>query len=174
MTSGPTEEEGIAVAQDGRSLVTAVALQNTSLWVHDAQGERQISLEGNGADPKFTPDGKKLCYLIVREAPSAFGFYREPGELQVADVESGRSEPLVRGFQVLDYDISADGRGVVMWTTDAEGKNRLWLAPLDRSSPPRQIPDIEGGQPKFAPSGEILFRRRLDGMSTFVYRVIGW
>ena len=32
ITSGPTEEEGIAMAPDGRSFVTAVALQNTSLW----------------------------------------------------------------------------------------------------------------------------------------------
>jgi Tol biopolymer transport system component len=60
ITSGPTEEEGIAISADGRSLVTSVALQNTSLWIHDAKGERQISLEGNGNNPKFTPDGKEL------------------------------------------------------------------------------------------------------------------
>ena len=35
ITSGPTEEEVIAMAPDGRSFVTAVALQNTSLWIHD-------------------------------------------------------------------------------------------------------------------------------------------
>jgi Tol biopolymer transport system component len=65
ITSGPTEEEGVAMAADGRSFVTAVALQNTSLWVHDAKGERQISLEGNGYNARFTPDGKKLCYMIA-------------------------------------------------------------------------------------------------------------
>ena len=70
ITSGPTEEEGIAMAPDGRSFVTAVALQNTSLWIHDANGERQISVEGNAAEPRFTPDGKKLCYRIVKEAPN--------------------------------------------------------------------------------------------------------
>jgi hypothetical protein len=166
VTSGPTEEEGIAMAPDGRSFVTAVALQNTSLWVHDASGERQISLEGNAAHPKFTPDGKRLCYLIVREAPNAFAFYRDPGELRVADMESGRSEPLVRGLQVLDYDISADGQQVVIWTAD----RRLWLAPFDRSSPPRQIPNVEGGHPRFGPTGEIFFRGT-EGRSTFIYRV---
>jgi hypothetical protein len=86
-----------------------VALQNTSLWVHDVKGERQILLEGNGANPKFTPDGKKLCYLIVKEAPNDFAWYRNPGELRIADLNSGRSEPMVRGLPVLDYDISADG-----------------------------------------------------------------
>ena len=71
ITSGPTEEEGIAMAPDGRSFVTAVALQNASIWLHDASGERQISsLEGIAVTPKFTPDGQKLCYLIVREFPS--------------------------------------------------------------------------------------------------------
>jgi Tol biopolymer transport system component len=165
VTSGPTEEEGIAMAPDGRSFITAVALQNTSLWVHDAKGERQISLEGNGANPKFTPDGKKLCYLIVSVAPNLFVFYRDPGELRVADLESGRSEPLVRGFQVLDYDISADGQQVVMSTAD----RKLWIAPLDRSSPPRQIPKVEGSSPRFGLEGEILFRH-LEG-NTFVYRV---
>ena len=54
VTSGPTEVQGIAMAPDGRSFVTAVALQNTSLWIHDAGGDRQISLEGNGANPKFS------------------------------------------------------------------------------------------------------------------------
>jgi serine/threonine protein kinase len=170
ITSGPTEEEGIAMAPDGRSFVTAVALQNTSLWVHDARGEHQISLEGNGANPKFTPDGRKLCYLIVKEAPNEFGWYRNPGELRIADLESGRSEPLVSGLPVLDYDISADGQQVVMWTMDLEGKPRLWVARVDRSSPPVQIPNVEGQSPRFGPGGDIFFRH-LEGTSTFVDRV---
>ena len=167
VTSGPTEEEGIAMAPDGRSFVTAVAMQNTSLWVHDAKGERQISMEGNGYSPRFTPDGKKLCYLIVKQAPNQFIWYRNPGELRVADLESGRSEPLVPGLPVLEYDISADGRQVVMSTTDREGKPRLWVMPFDRSSPPVQIPNVEGVSPEFgrrrryflsSPGWEVRFR----------------
>ena len=157
ITSGPTEEEGIAMAPDGRSFVTAVALQNTLLWVHDAKGERQISLEGNGTKPKFTPDGKKLCYLIVKEATKEFMWYRKPGELRIADLESGRSGPVSGGFPALDYDISADGQQVVMWTTD-------------RGSPPVQIPNVEGARPRFGPGGDILFCR-LEGTTAFVYRV---
>jgi len=52
------------MAPDGRSFVTAVAIQSISLWIHDAKGERQVSLEGNGNNPRFTPDGKKLCYTM--------------------------------------------------------------------------------------------------------------
>ena len=170
VTSGPTEEEGIAMVPDGRSFVTAVAVQNTSLWVHDAKGERQVSLEGNGYNPKFTPDGKKLCYTVVKKAANQFAWYRNPGELRVADLESGRSEPLVPGLPVLEYDISSDGRLVVMSTTDGEGKPRLWLMPFDRSSPPVQIPNVEGASPKFG-AGDDIFFRHLDGTSVFVYRV---
>jgi serine/threonine protein kinase len=180
ITSGPTEEEGIAMAGDGHSIVTSVSLQNASLWLHNAAGDREISLEGNAAQPKFTPDGRKLLYRIVKEGAGEFSYYRDLGEVWVADLQSGRSEPLVRGFQALDYDISPDDRQVVMETADREGKPRLWLAPLDRSSPPHQIPNVVGGSPRFGPGGEIFFRSRAQGSSQevgmegspgFVYRV---
>src|SRR6202043_508824 len=116
-------------APDGRSLIAAVALQNTSLWIHDPKGERQISLEGNTADPKFMADGKKLLYRVVREAPAESGWYRDAGEVRIADLESGRYEPVVRDFQVFNYDLSPDEREVVMETADGEGKQRIWLAP---------------------------------------------
>jgi hypothetical protein len=87
---------------------------------------------------------------------------------------------LARGLQARNYDISPDGRHVVLETADREGKPQLWLAPLDRSSPPRQIPNVVGGSPKFGPDGEVFFRRRAEGISQeggmtwspgFVYRV---
>jgi len=74
----------------------------------------------------------------------------------VADVDSGRSEPLAPGFQPLDYAISRDGKQVVMEAPDGEGKPRLWLASFDRRSPPRQIPGVEGRSAQFGPGGEIL------------------
>jgi eukaryotic-like serine/threonine-protein kinase len=174
ITFGPTEEQGIAMASDGHSFVTAVGLQNVSLWIHDTKGERPISLEGNIAKAKFTPDGKRICYLTVKEADDSFTnslrWYRNPGELRIADLASGRSEPFIRDFPVLDYDISADGTQVVLSTTDSAGKPQLWLAPLDRSASPAQIPHEEGNSPRFLPGGDILFRR-VEQTSTFVYRV---
>ena len=155
------------MAPDGRSFLTSVALQNTSLWIHDARGERQISLEVNGSNPRFTPDGKKLCYLVVKEATSKFAWFRNPGELRITDLESGHSEPVVRGdIPVLDYDISRDGKQIVIGTTDQEGVHRLWVAQLDRSLPPTQLAQVEGVQPRFGPSGEIFFRH-----AEAVYRI---
>ena len=69
-----------------------------------------------------------------------------------------------------DYDISADGKQVVMEAEDREGKARLWLTPFDGQSAPRQIPSVEGRNAMFGPSGEIFFRRT-EGSSGAVYRV---
>ena len=157
ITFGPTQEEGIAMAADGRSFITAVGLTHSSVWVHDAQGDRQISLEGYAFGPKFTPDGKRLLYRVRKGNMS---------ELWVADLDSGRSEPLLPGFDVASttgspraYDISPDGRQVVMASPDSGGKLRLWLAPLDRSAPRRPIAGLEGEKPVFGENGEIFFRR---------------
>jgi eukaryotic-like serine/threonine-protein kinase len=166
ITFGPTEEEGIAMAPDGRSFVTAVALENVSLWLHNAHGERQISLEGNATEPKFTADGKKLCYRVVKKASNFFQFIKAAGEVWVADLESGRSSPLASGFQAFAYDISADGQQVVLEAEDHEGKPQLWLTSFEREAPPELIPNVEGRQPKFG-GGEIFFR----GSDGFVYRV---
>lgn len=169
-TSGITEEEGVAMAPDGRSFVTAVAMESSSLWIHDAHGERQISvLEGNAAYPKFAPDGTKLYYRIVKAVP-ILGTKRDPGEIWAADVDTGHSERVVPGFEPLEYDISRDGKHVAMEIPDADGKPRLWLALVDRSSAPRQIANVEGQKPIFGPGGDIFFRRQ-DGPSAFVYRI---
>ena len=166
ITSGPTEEEGLAIASDGQSFVTAVALSSSSLWLRTAAGERQVSIEGNAVDAKFARDGTKLFYRIV----SHVGMYPLPGEMRVADVESRRVDVLLPGLRTLDYDVSPDGQRVVVEATDSGGVSRLWIAPVDRQSPPRQLPNLEGRQPRFGPGGEIYFRRQ-DGAAAFVYVV---
>ena len=159
ITSGPTEEEGIAVAPDGRSLVTAVALRQRAVWIHGPEGERQISLEGFAFDPQFTPDGRKLCYRILKGALAT-----DPSELWIADVDSGQTEVLLPGISIVGvnamaYDISADGRRIVAAELDRAGHRRLWLIPLDRQSAPTPIPNVEGDDPRFGPPGEVFFRR---------------
>jgi Tol biopolymer transport system component len=172
ITFGPTEEEGVAIAPDGRSFVTAVALQNVSVWLHEAGTERQIGLEGNAVNAQFTPDGKKLCYKVVKQAfRSSWDYYGVRGEVRVTDLETGRSEALMPGFQALDYDLSADGQQVVIEVADRDGTSRFWLATLSpRGHAPRQIPNAQGRLPRFGPDGDIFFRRT-EGASAFVYRV---
>ncbi len=40
VTSGVTEEEGIEFAPDGRSFVTSIGTRQSTIWVHDARGDR--------------------------------------------------------------------------------------------------------------------------------------
>jgi Tol biopolymer transport system component len=171
ITSGPTEEEGITMAPDGLSFITSVGKRQSSVWVHDSNGTRQVSVEGFSYDPELTPDGRRLCYRILKGALPA----TDPSDLRVVELASGREESLLPGFAVVGlprhaYDISADGRKVVVTALDREGKHRLWMASFDHRMPPRQIPNVQGDSPLFAPDGEIFFRA-LEGNSTFIYRV---
>jgi serine/threonine protein kinase len=171
VTAGPTEEEGVAMSPDGRSFVTSVGVRQSPVWLHDARGERQISLEGYAYDPKFTPDGKKLLYRAgTATAPLRSG--NEGTALRIADVESGRSEPLLGESSIygLTYDVSPDGKRIVFQDRDHDGKWRLRVAALDRSSPPRQIPNVEGQNPVYGPTGEIFFQEHQDSPGLY-YRV---
>jgi Tol biopolymer transport system component len=172
ITSGLTEEEGIAIAPDGASLITAVGQRQSVVWVRDAAGERQISLEGLSHDPKFTPDGKALCYRVFKHT---LDVQSGTSELRIVDLESGRNEPLLPGLAIVGvpggaYDISRDGRWVLASTIDREGKRRIWLAPLNRQAPPRQIPNAEGDRARFGADGEIYFRA-VEGASTAVHAI---
>jgi serine/threonine protein kinase/Tol biopolymer transport system component len=163
ITSGPTQEEGIAMAPDGRSFLTAVGVTQSSVWVHDARGERQVSLEGRAFGARFTPDGKRLLYIVASGAS---------GDLRIADLDNGRTELLLSGIRIAwgakSYDLSPDGTQVVF--AAASGKLHLSFAPLDRRSPPKDIPNADGDEPVFGSRGEIFFRR-LEGTSLFLYGI---
>jgi eukaryotic-like serine/threonine-protein kinase len=167
ITSGPTEEEGIALAPDGRSLITSVGLRQRIVSIHNASGDRQVSLEGYAYMPTLSPDGKKLYYRILKGGTSPF---LGASELWAADLDSGRNEPLFPGFAVTGYHLSDDGRRIVFSALDSGGKPHLWLASTDRRTPPQQIPNAEGEMPDFGPPGELLFHA-YEGSSTFAFRI---
>ena len=94
VTSAPTEEMGIAMAPDGRSLITSVGGEQSTLWIHDGDGARQVTSEGFAMLPRLSRDGKKLYYLVRSRESRAF----QPGRLWVADLESGSRERLLPDF----------------------------------------------------------------------------
>ncbi len=157
ITSGPTEEEGIAIAPDGRSFVSSVGIEQRTVWVHDARGDRQISSEGYPVEPSLSADGTKLYYL-------------SNGELWAADLRTERTERLLSGFSITKYTISADDKRVVFAVSDSEGKSRLWLASLDRRSPPRKISSQPNeGNPIFDSAGGLFFQRAEGGVHFLYY-----
>jgi len=158
ITFGPTEEEGIAMAPDGRSFVTAVAARQSSVWVHGPGGDKQVSQEGFAFDPLMTRDGKRVLYRVLKGAS-----LMEASELRVTDLESGLTESLLPGVSVLGfpsrtYDVSRDGSHAVAVGVDPKGESRLWIVPLNRRLPPRAITGSEPvDQPRFGSAREIFF-----------------
>jgi DNA-binding winged helix-turn-helix (wHTH) protein/Tol biopolymer transport system component len=151
LTFGPADEEGLAVEQNGRSVITSVGVHESAIWLHTPVGDRSLSSEGEVETlppPVFNADGTVLYYLMRRGSAL-------PGpELWRTAVESGKSEPALPGIAMLAYDVSPDGKQVVY----SSGKSQLWLAPLDRSSPPKRVGSGGETSPHFGPAGQILFR----------------
>ena len=165
VTSGATQEEGIAFAPDGRSFVTAIGTSQSTLWFHDSRGDRQITSEGFALFPSLSPDGKKLYYLL--RAGGARSWIS--GELWVADLESGQRQRLLPDFLMQHYTISADGQRVVFVAADGAGRSPVWVAALDRGSAPRQLAASGGLMAFFAAGGDVLFVGREKG-NIFIYR----
>jgi eukaryotic-like serine/threonine-protein kinase len=167
ITSGPTQEEGIAMSPDGQSLVTSVGSEESTVWVHDQQGDRQVSSEGFAFLPQLSSDGSKLFYLMTQTASG----WANAGELWVSDLASGQPSPVMPGITVSNYSLSPDGKRVVYDARDKEGRHHLWLASLDHRFAPRMISSkVEDTSPVYAPSGRIYFLA-LEGASEYLYRM---
>ena len=66
VTSGTTEEEGIALSPDGESLLTSVGTEDDTIWLHDGQGDHQLSSEGSASAATISWDKSKIYYLLVQ------------------------------------------------------------------------------------------------------------
>jgi eukaryotic-like serine/threonine-protein kinase len=150
ITLGPTEEEGLAMAPDGKSLIASVGVQKSSVWTHDATGNHAVSLEGSASAPWLSPDGKRLYYLLRKSSSS------DVSELWRRDLQSGKSDPVLTGQHIVDYDVSRD-EAKVAFTVHVGGESQIFLAAADRSSPPRQV--VRGGDEVSFGAGQLFFRQ---------------
>jgi eukaryotic-like serine/threonine-protein kinase len=166
VTSGATEEQGLSFAPDGLSFVTSVGSRQSTIWIHDAKGERQITSEGFAYLPSFSADGKKLYYLERLRASQRF----VSGGLWVSDLATGKRERLLPDVFMEHYSISSDGQRVAYLKLDNAGHSALWIAPLDGSSSPRLLSSLDSIRVLFSPSGEVFFVAG-EGGSKFLYRV---
>jgi hypothetical protein len=78
------------------------------------------------------------------------------GELWRADLATGRTEPTLPGVLINHYSISPDSRRVV-YTTDTPAPGGLWIADLDRRTPPRQLTH-RGERGFFGAHGQIIYQ----------------
>jgi eukaryotic-like serine/threonine-protein kinase len=162
ITYGPTEEEGLAIAPDGKSLVTSVGVRRSAIWIHDAAGERLLAPEGFTFAPELSRDGKRVYYLTRQTASSSSELWRR-------DLTSGTTERLLPGISVADFDISADEAEVAFTMRPAGGDSQVWLASLDRRSAPRRV--LNGADRVSFGAGGVLVVRALGERSNTLERV---
>jgi len=130
--------------------VTSVGLDQNAIWIHDAQGDRQITTRGYANQPRFSPD-KTHLYYILRSSSNTRTWVA--GTLWVRDLKSETPERLFPDFTLQDYDISANGKDVVLTTVDGS----VWVAPLDGTMPPHQLSDARTARAVFSPDGNVLY-----------------
>jgi dipeptidyl aminopeptidase/acylaminoacyl peptidase len=168
ITFGPLEAEGIAVAPDGRSLVTSIGTRRSAVWIREAAGERAVVSEGYASAPRLSRDGTLVFYLFVRDwwlaAPGnrPDGWLTASADLRSVDLATGKSDTLLSGQSVSAYAMSRDEKEVAFTTTNADEQSQIWLAPLDRRTLPQLIVD-NGDQVSFGAPGELIFRSLAKG-----------
>jgi eukaryotic-like serine/threonine-protein kinase len=173
-TFGPTSQEGIAMAPDGKSLITSVGSEDLSVWLHDKEGDHPISSEGNTSLPRFSSDGHSLYFL------KAIG-QTGSDELWIKDLNSGKEEKILKDYPMQEYSagrevkqaysVSRDGKQVAFSMKDQSGHTNLWIAPTSRRSSPVRISSAAVEDvPFFLPNGDLLFRA-IEGGSSFLYRM---
>jgi eukaryotic-like serine/threonine-protein kinase len=153
VTFGAVTEEGIQFAPDGRSFVTSIGTSQSTLWIHDERGDRQITSEGYSFMPSISPDGKKLYYLVRANGLRSWN----QGALWVADLDTGHRQRLFANRQLLHYSLSADGQRIVFVTIDDWARSPVWVAPLNNPNAARQITTANASFAYFGAPGEVVF-----------------
>ena len=151
ITFGPTEEEGLAVAPDGKSLIASIGVRQSSVWLKDATGDHRLPVEGSASQPTFSSDGRRL-YFLVKKANSADSI-----ELWSRDLASGKSDPVLTGQKIVDYDISPDQKNIV-FTVRTGGATEVYMAAVDRGSAPHLLTK-DGDGVSFAGPTDVVFRQ---------------
>jgi eukaryotic-like serine/threonine-protein kinase len=172
VTFGPTSQDGIAMAPDGKSLISSVGSEDSSVWLHDKDGDHQVSSEGDTFNPEFSSDGRKLYFL------KASG-QNQGEQLWVKDLESGGLNQTLTDYpiqtfsdnSIRTYSLSADGKQVAFAMKDQSGHSNIWIAPTSRRSAPVHIVSAaQEDSPFFLPNGDLIFRAA-EGASNFLYRM---
>jgi Tol biopolymer transport system component len=170
VTSGTTDEEGIAMSADGESLLTSVGTDENTIWLHDATGDHQLSSEGSAFGTTLSRDKNKLYYFLVQNESSGVGLW-------VRDLAGGGSELIASGAAIQpggmlqQYSISQDGKTAALSIKDGAGRSQIWLTALDHRSSPRLLSSpTSQDSASFLPNGDLILRS-IEGSQNFLYRI---
>ena len=128
------------MAANGKSLITSVGSKDATVWLHDKNGDHQISSEGNAGGPSFSADGNTLYFMMDNGQTGG-------SELWSYELATGRRERTLPGYAMERYSVSHDGKLLAFSMTDESGHSSLWVAPTNhRSSPTRISKDAVEGE----------------------------
>src|SRR6185295_7576833 len=145
---------------------TSIGTRQSTVWVHDSRGDRQITSEGYALLPTFSANGNKLFYMTKAGAIGSF----VSGALWVVNLESGARERLLPDFLMKQYDVSPDGSRIVFVGAGETEYSPVWIAAVDGRTPPRQLTDKNGLAAFFGPKDDIIFASN-EPEGHFLYRV---
>jgi serine/threonine protein kinase len=101
ITFGASQEEGIAVAPDGESLITAIGTEQSSIYLQEPSGLRRVISQGYAYSPTISSDGKTVYYLLRNDSSRAF----VSGQILATELATSHTEKLFPGFAVTRYDV---------------------------------------------------------------------
>ena len=151
MSFGPTEELGLAIAPDGRSLFTSAGTLHDTVWLHDTGGDRQISAEGSPSYPIISPDGSRVYFTIE-------------SQLWAVDVKTGKREQVLPGTTITGFSLSPDGKSLIYGLPDRS----TWMEAFDRQSSPQRLPVENAIGVQLGRSGRLYFTLP-EGGTTYLF-----
>jgi dipeptidyl aminopeptidase/acylaminoacyl peptidase len=72
-------------------------------------------------------------------------------------VDGAQPERVLPGVRMSSFDLSPDGAKVIYTTPEEDPHAGIWIAPLDRRSPPRQLTQDREFRARFGPNGQIIY-----------------
>ena len=146
------------MASDGKSLITSVGSQDHTVWLHDKDGDHQISSEGDASSPTFSSDGRSLYFLMANGQTHGAELWVK--DLSSGDLNSGKVDRVVPGYPMQSnsverhsYSVSQDGKEVAFAMIDQSGRSNLWVAPTNHRSSPQHISSAASRRLSVFPAG---------------------
>jgi len=176
------DEHSLAWSADGKQLAflsDCAKKEQLELYVAPAEGgaARQLThLKGLVAEPKWSPDGKRIAILFTENLPHAAGpldpVPPDSGVLEsqifeqrltLVDASTGAARQLTpKDMYVYEYDWSPDGRGFAATAAPGDGDANWWTAQLytvggasgEMKSIYKPPVELQIATPRWAPDGK--------------------